>query len=180
MAQFLRPDSTITTNTWSGNINGADLHLDIGAEAASDTEFIANGTNSSDLSEVIVGSFVEDPANRLNHIVRYRYSKSAAGGNARNITVGVYNGATLIAEQTHTGISEVWTAGTFTLSEAEANNITDYTDLRLRFTAAGTTGSQPANRRSVQVSWAEMEIPDAPPPPPLLTNLWISDHTIWI
>lgn len=159
MAQFARPDSDITVASWTVT----PLWDKIDEATASDADFIAGDNNTNDACEVGLTN-VTDPTSSTGHVVRYRYSKSAAGGNARDITVSLYQGTTLIAELLHSGITEVWTAGTFTLSGAQADAITDYTDLRIRFTASGTTGGPGGNRRSVRASWAELEVPDAAPP----------------
>lgn len=156
MAQFGRPDSDVTVSDWTT----APLWSSIDEATFSDADLISSNNNTNNACEVGL-SDVGDPVSSSTHVVRYRYRKNAAAGNARNITVSLYQGATLIAEQTHTGISEVFTAGSFTLTGPQADSITDYADLRLRFTAGGTTGGSGGNRRSVQVSWAELEVPDA-------------------
>ena len=157
MAQFLRPNADVTVNDWTT----APLWSSIDEAVASDTDFISSDTGTSNACEVGLLD-ATDPLSSTGHIVRYRYRKNAASGNARDITVSLYEGATLIAEQTHTGISEVFTAGAFTLTATQADAIVNYNNLQLRFTPSGTTGGSPGNRRSVQVSWAEVEIPDAP------------------
>lgn len=157
MAQFGRPDSDVTVNSWTAT----PLWQKIDESTFSDADFISGDNNTNDSCEVGLSN-VGDPLSSTGHVFRYRYRKSAAGGNARNITVGLYQGGTLIAEQTHNGISETFTAGSLTLTGTQADSITDYNDLRIRFTASGTTGGPGGNRRAVQVSWAELEVPNAP------------------
>lgn len=156
MAQFARPDGDVTVNTWAAT----PLWEKLDEVSPSDADFVSNNNNTNDACEVSL-SDVSDPSSSSGHVVRYRYSKDLAGSNARNVTVGLYQSTTLVAEQTHSGISEVFTDGSFTLSSGQADAISDYADLRLRFTASGTTGGPGGNRRAVRVSWAELEVPDA-------------------
>lgn len=156
MAQFGRPDSDVTVNSWTPT----PLWQQIDETPSSDLDLISGDNNTNDLCEVGL-SDVNDPQSSSGHIVRYRYRKNLTGGNSRNITVGLVQGTTVIASQTHNNIGGIFVTGSFTLSGAQADSITNYADLRLRFTASGDTGGNPTGRRSVQVSWAEFEVPDA-------------------
>ena len=160
--QFARPVSDITLGTWTDNSLGTtDIFLAIDEASASDADFVLNNNNTNDTYETGLSGISEPDAGTVT--VRYRYSKSAANGNARNIQLFLYEGATLRSSGTlHTGITETWTAGTWDLSGAEVSSITNWGDLRLRVTASGTTGGAAGNRRSVQCSWAELQAPDAP------------------
>jgi hypothetical protein len=75
-----------------------------------------------------------------------------------DLTVKLMQGTTVIASWTHLNVTGTWTQQNQTLTSAQANAITDYTDLRLQFIA--TTGVMMTG----MVSWAEMEIPDAAAP----------------
>jgi hypothetical protein len=157
MSQFGRPSSDITVADWTTS----PLWSKIDEATFSDADLISSNNNTNNACEVAL-SAVTDPLGNTGHVVRYRYRKNAAAGNARDITVALVQGATVRASATHTGISETFTAGSFTLASGEADAITDYADLRLRFTPGGTTGGSGGNRRSVEVSWAELEVPDVP------------------
>ena len=77
---------------------------------------------------------MSDPGTNAAHSFVYRYAKD--GTPQINLTVQLRQGAsTVIAAQTITNVSDSITDGTLALSEAEAGNITDYSDLRLRFIA---------------------------------------------
>jgi hypothetical protein len=83
---------------------------------------------------------IEDPVSSTGHVVRYRYRKSAAAGAAIDLIVQLRQGytgegamGTLIASATHADISDTATSSNFTLSGAEADSITNYADLALRF-----------------------------------------------
>ena len=69
----------------------------------------------------------------------------------------LYQGTTLIATMlTAYNISRTtWEDVTYTLSAGEADSITDYSALELRFNANVLGGGE-----TIQVSWAEIEVPD--------------------
>lgn len=99
-----------------------------------------------------------DPQASFGHVVSYRYQKSATGGQVADLTVGLYQGSTLIASWTHQNIDVGWTTAGQTLSGGQADSITDYSDLRLRFAA---TISPVGATRSVQVNWAQLALPES-------------------
>ncbi|GBL42202.1 titin [Nitrosarchaeum sp.] len=65
----------------------------------------------------------------------------------------------------HPPLPSSFTLSTQTLTTAQANAITDYTNLRLEFTAscASTCSTTVTKTDSVSVSWAEFEVPNAIP-----------------
>lgn len=159
MAQFARPDGNITqTNFTNGFAN-------IDEVTASDADFAYGANNTVAVLEVSLGN-VTDPASSSGHTFRYRVAKTNAGvvdggGNAVTVTAELYQGTTLIAADTAKTVTGTWTQYALTLTGGQADSITDYNDLRLRFTTSASGGS-PASRRGGAVSWAELEVPDAP------------------
>jgi hypothetical protein len=165
--QFARPDSDVSFSNWTGSYTAID------EETASDSDYITGTDDANGTAEVGL-SDVTDPAVGTGHTFRFRARKEASGGHTRGVTVGLYDGATLIGSYAVTDLPATFTAYSYTLSEAEANNITDYSDLRLRFTSTGTTSTPAPNRRYVYLSWAELEVPDAgsAPTPRSATHLF--------
>lgn len=163
MVQFARPDNDDAIGSWTDEAAGTtDIYTGIDEVTAEDTELIESEADPS-LSACVIGlSTVTDPEGNVNHIVRYRYQKRMTGGGSPgviDVTVELREGATVRASQTHIGIAEAVTAGTFTLSGAEADAITDYSDLNVRFTADKTSG---ARTSFGGFTWAEFEVPNAP------------------
>ena len=159
MAQFARPSSNITQTSFTGGYTAID------ESSASDADFAYGANNTAAVLEVGLSS-VEDPESSSGHTFRYRLAKTNngtvdGGGNAVTVTVGLYQGTTLIAEDTAKTVTGTWTAYSLTLNGTQADSITNYADLRLRFTTSASGGSA-ANRRGGAVSWAELEAPDAP------------------
>ena len=156
MAQYGRPNSDVSQSGWTGSYTAID-------EAAySDADYItgaadANGTAVHGLSSV------SDPVSSANHTVRFRAWQQ---NNAfqRYLQVELLQDTTVISSypSTITLVKGTATAYNWTLSSGEADAITDYGALRLRFTSTGDVGTPAPNRSEVYVSWAELEVPDAP------------------
>jgi hypothetical protein len=126
--QLVRPISDITVGGWTT----APLWSKIDEVSADDTDFITStGSAVADVSEVLIGS-LSDPASSTGHKVRYRYQKDTGVGTV-NLTVRLMQGTTEIASWTHTNIANGWTTVEQTLTSGQADSITNYADLRLRF-----------------------------------------------
>lgn len=142
MAQYGRPSTDTTRDNWEEDDGTtAAIYDQIDETVADDTDYIRTGlTPTSDVYVTKLTS-VTDPVSSTGHVVRYRYRKDSSAGEQIDITVQLRQGytnegspGTLIAGQTHTDVSGAsWTAGTFTLTAGEADSITDYADLYLRF-----------------------------------------------
>lgn len=141
MTQFARPDADITTQ-WTTT----PLWSKMDEVSADDTDFIQDST-SGHVAEVSLSN-VSDPLSSTGHVVRWR----RRSGTSPSVTIGLYQGATLIASSTDTTTTGSFTDTSFTLSGAEADAITDYNDLRLRFTNGANV--------NYRVSQAYFECPD--------------------
>jgi RHS repeat-associated protein len=161
-AQFARPDGLAGSNgTWTGT------YASIDEATPNDSDFLASpsGPTSTNYYEVTL-SDVSAPYTRTGIVVRYRYAKSGNNsGQTIALTVELRQGTTVIASQTHTNIPGVagsgWQQGTFTLTLAQGNSITNFADLRIRFRPVGTGSGQ---KRTAQVSWAENQFPSVGDP----------------
>lgn len=133
--QVARPSSDQSIGNWEDE-GGAttDLYQSIDEETASDSDYIQSEINPSTSSCQVTLQNLTDPESSSGHIVRYRYRKDNDNSTI-DITVRLKQGGTTIASQTHNGVSTTWTDGSFTLTGGEADNITDYTDLRIEFEA---------------------------------------------
>ena len=164
MAQFVRPIQDISIASWRTQSGGTtNLWQTIDEDTADSVDFVTQQTGAAnDTYEVRLGA-ATTPLIRRYHIVRYEYRKHQALGNVRNLQVALVEGTRIVATGTlHTDISVVWVPGAFQLTIAEAATITDYSNLRLRFIATGTTSGSAA-RRQVQVSFAQLRVPDWQP-----------------
>lgn len=174
MAQFARPngDANFPASFHGTPVNSAGnryQNIDESSQSDSDYNYCDNNPGGSDQARHTL-STVTDPAVSTGHIVRFAYVRTNAGvpsgsGTAVNLTVVLMqeNGGSpiTIASKAITNItSGSWIADSFTLTGTEADSISDYSDLAIRFDPSGGGGS-PSNRRGVGYSWAEFEVPDA-------------------
>ena len=143
MPQFARPNADIVDGNWTKSTGGnVDLFSMIDEVTADDTDFIQSALAPANDAAAMHLSDVEDPQVSTGHIVRYRFKKSAAAGAQIDLIVQLRQGytaeatqGTLIHAETHANISDVITAGTFTLTAVEADAITNYNDLQVRLNA---------------------------------------------
>lgn len=156
MAQIVVPTSTITTDSWTGNVNSSDLHLEIGETIAAtdgdDTHIYINNLSAATYTCEVKFASLTDPTVHTGHILRL--STIRQGLSNQTINVSLYQGATLIYNSSITATVSYATS-TLTLSEAQASNITDYTDLRVRISHDHDGIASP------RVSTVEFEVPDA-------------------
>lgn len=103
-------------------------------------------------------SDLTDPTTGLGHIMRYAYKKDLAGGRTLELQVRLLDGSTARATRTHTDIGSSWVQADETLTVAEADAISSYTNLRIefQFTVSGS-----GNGRKGRISWFELEAPSA-------------------
>jgi len=152
VVQTAIPSSDITTG-WTPS-TGTTLYGCIDEEIYSDADYIrATGVKTCEVKL----SSTTDPVSSTGHIVRFR-AKATGSSGAESMTVTLYQGTTSIAVvKSGTITRSTFNPYTLTLSAAQADAITNYGDLRLRFvtTTIGTT-------ETIDVSWAEMQLPASP------------------
>lgn len=153
--QYSRPNSTVASATW-GFVGGSFFGA-IGEVVADDTDYIWASAGGS-ITDAEVGlSAVSDPSSSSDHTVYFRYSTTTVPPYAapNELTVSLYEGATLIASDTVEPTGTI-TTGSFTLSGPEADAITDYSALSLRFGYNyGGFGDE------IRIYQAYLEVPDA-------------------
>lgn len=135
--RIIRPNTTISTGSWRTDTGATGLHLAIDEKVADDADYIQSALSptSADVCEVSLDP-VLDPGRSndgSDHRIHYRYQKDASGGDTINLTVRLMQGTTEIANWAHTNISNGFTEAEQVLTDGQANSITDYGDLRLRF-----------------------------------------------
>lgn len=159
MAQFLRPDSDITTTSFNTS-TGSTFYTLLDETSPSDTDYAWADNNANATLEVGLSNPGATPDSGTC-TCRYRIAKTnngtVTGTGSDPLTQGfVYEGATLIANDVSQTPTGTWTTYSFTFS---STLVTDFTDLRFRMEVIAT-GGRPADRRGAAVSWAEIETPD--------------------
>lgn len=136
ITEISRPTSDVSIGGWTTDTGATTNLFDaINETSPSDSDYIRSGTSpSADVVELALGS-LNDPGVNTNFRVRYRYGKSEAAGEQIDLTVALVQGTTVIASWAHTNVSDTLATVTQTLTEGEAAGVTNFADLRLRFTA---------------------------------------------
>ena len=153
MTQYARPDADRTDGSWlNSSSNNANLYSYIAEPSVDDSDYIQSIDSSASADTVILDlSSVTDPENAANHTVFYRASVAAGMmGGTPDLTVALFQGASQIATKTDSGVTTSFSDDNLNLSTSEANAITDYGDLRIKFTRAAGGG---AGGETATVSW---------------------------
>ena len=142
MPQFGRPSAdTLNPGGYTDEAAGSvNIFNSIDEAVPSDADFIQTPVGPTG-GPVYVTKYttLEDPQSSSGHILRNRYAKDASGGAQINALFELRQGyvsegtqGTLIVSRAFTNISDVFAQDDYTLAGAEADAITDYTDLFLR------------------------------------------------
>ena len=143
-AQFARPISDITNSDHWLTDSGSSINLwdAINETALSTSDYIQSSAGlSSAIYVTALTTTIQDPATSAGHIIRYVYRKDSSGAAQINLTVELRQDyvseaslGTLIWTTNHTNIvSSVQSTAAVTLLAAEADAITAYSSLYLRF-----------------------------------------------
>lgn len=134
--QRLEPIDDVTTGGWQPS-EGTTLFGTIDEPVADDDDFDFSSLSPAvaDVMEVQVAAGT-DPGGSddgADHRVRYRIGKE--GGETIDMVVRLVQGTTVIASWSHANVSDTPTDYAQALTDAQANAITDYADLRVRVEA---------------------------------------------
>lgn len=143
LRQYARPNTDVATSGWTPVPVVSPAALDIGESSRDDSTYIQSG--SAPTSSVLnVGlSTVADPGptNHTGYQVQYVLS-TAGGATTSTVVVDLMENTTVRATWTETTIPALsgglGTLYTHTLTDPQCASITDYTALRLRFTATAS------------------------------------------
>ena len=154
MVQIARPDSDISAGLWNP-VGGPTSLFDAINEvtANDDTDYIEalNGENTT--CELGLTSLT-DPVSSIDHTIRFRMQGTGSGAPER-CEVQLFEGATQKATTGAQTSRAAWATKTYTLSAAEADSISDYTDLRLKIISSNLGATE-----DMWVTWAEFEVPE--------------------
>ena len=133
--QLERQVAVPIADNFTGTWHDTPLYPKIASLETVSPDYIESGLSPVvvDIAEVQLTE-LSDPLSSDFHTVRYVYAKSALGGDRIDLVVRLMQGATQIAAWGHTDIGTI-TEASHLLSGTEADSITDYGDLRLRFEA---------------------------------------------
>jgi len=138
---LINPAADAAAGTWSAE-DGATvgLYASVDEDVADDADFIRSNAGPSNSPCVLKLEAIPDPGSDDHHTVRYRYRRT--GLTASTLTVELRQGysseaspGTLIVSWTESTVGEGWATRLRAISPSAAGNITDYSDLYLRFVA---------------------------------------------
>lgn len=142
MPQFGRPSADTLRDNWEEDDGTTTAIFDqVDESVIDDADYIRTVLVPTNDVYVTKLTTLEDPISSINHILRVRYRKSTTGGAQIDLTYQLRQAytnegalGTLIAQSVLTNIDAI-TTGALTLSGAEADSITDYTNLYVRLVA---------------------------------------------
>ena len=145
MTQTAQPTLQVTRTNWLDHLGGtSDIYSKVAELLANDSDYIETILDPTAAVYVAKLTSVTDPVSATGHVLRYRYRKNAIDDDVISLLVELRQGyvnesskGTLIASTTHANLpGDAWTVGALTLSAGEANSITDYANLFVRFEAS--------------------------------------------
>jgi hypothetical protein len=150
--QYARPTSTVTTGNFLPD-GAATLHEALDEVTANTSDYITSA-NTNEEAHLGLGGVI-DPNTSSSHVMRARAYGNRLAGQTVQLRLYENSGGSLIATHSITIVGKrSWEDFSYTLSGAEADSITDYTDLSIRITNT-TSGN-----KELWVSWFELEVPD--------------------
>jgi hypothetical protein len=157
---FARPSADVSRGSWTTQ-SGATTNLwsTIDEATADDADFVQSALGDNTAYEVRLSSVAPAIIARL-HSVTLRGRKDQSAGNTKGVTVALFQGATQIASQDFPALAATVNQEVINIPKSIASSITNYADLRLRFTPTGIT-SGGGSRRRVVIPQAFLQVPQA-------------------
>lgn len=149
------------------------------------SDFISSGlisTSNQDIDFIGLSS-VADPLQSNGHVIRVIAREEGLGVNAPYLLAYLSQGQSFdiaVLNITQGTLTTSFTEYNYTLTNAQADSITDYSTLELRLEASCNSGtcSAGSSRDSVSVSWMELAILTNPPvPPATLDSVSVNNST---
>jgi len=153
MTQNAVPSADVSAGSWTT----APLWSKVDEIPASDTDFIALANNTTGACRVGTlkttgGGAISDPFVHTNHVLRMRGKRT--GSKTTTIVTSLYQGTTLIASFSQ-NLASSFTDYSYTLTETQAGNITNYTDLRIDVNCSASGSNNAPN-----ISAVSLDVPD--------------------
>jgi len=153
---FTVPTGDVTLGDWATSPLYSKINSGIIGGTSNLSDFIDTIASPSTPFEVHL-SGGPDASSDECHVLRYVASLDAYYGSENvDLDIGLYDGTTLIKEETKTLTSVSWVTGEMILSASEAANITNYQNLRVR-----GSGSDSAGGNTPRIAEIEFQYPFA-------------------
>jgi hypothetical protein len=159
--QFARPDGTVPpAGGWSAVVAGSlwDATNDPNQPLTDPDYMQASGNTTDELTLTDLA----DPNVDTGHVLRFTMM-SLGGGSPERVEVQLYQGTTQIAATgTKTNRTGSFSSFSYNVTAGDANQITNYNDLRVRVVSSNLAGGG----ESVRVGSIELEVPSVATVPP--------------
>lgn len=164
--QVARPDSDPTVRWVNGigeepctDLNSFNCVDEVIRDNNDYIQTIGLGKKNSD-KQFYTLSDITDPMTSSGHVLRYTITEADVGVNPVELDVILRQGQTVIASFHHENLPTGFTLIEQTLTAAQADSITVYSDLELTLdgNCDNTCKNSPGNREKIQVSWIEFAI----------------------
>ena len=155
MTQSVFPTATDGSSGFSST-----AYTDVNEDPYDDGDYNVSNDNQNGYITYSLGD-PTDPSDHTGHVLKARIRQENQN-KQRTYQLELLQGSTQIAIGTATNCNKTaFVECTLMLSESEAANITDYTDLKAKITTGGDVGTPPAQRAEVWISWVSFDCPDA-------------------
>jgi len=160
VAQFARPTADISRGSWTTNSGAtANLWQSIDEAVADDADYVISAIGANSTYECRLSSVAPAIIPRA-HLLVLRGRKDQAAGNTKGVTVDLVQGTTIIGTLDFPDLPFAVQQQNVSIPKSMAAGITDYADLRVRFTSTGITSGGSARRRAI-VTGIALRVPAA-------------------
>lgn len=154
MSQYARPSQDVGYNSNWVPSDGSSWYGVLDESSPDDDDYVREAAAVGTATMEVILSAVDAPSDRTNHIARVRYRRNSSL--TATFTFYLYEGASLRHSQSISPTSTNYATSTIAIPTTAAELLSDYSDLRFRFSAPSTNPDNP------YISWVELEVPDAP------------------
>lgn len=151
--QYARPTGDVSNaGSWTDQSSGTTNLYSFIDETTSDTaDYVISPTTPSAATIEFTLTSIPDPAVSTNHVYSFVARKPSVGA-PLSLTASLYQGVTLIRSEVVV-LTTTFTQYNVTLTGGEADAITNYSDLRLRFSATQDAPAAPTYVGSGTAVW---------------------------
>lgn len=139
---------------------GANIYQSVDEVSTNDADYIRSPVAPVNADVTFGLTDIPDPNSGSGHVLRVRCYQNAGSIPQLTITVTLLQGGTTIASFAQAlAANSVFADYSYTLSQAEADSITDYAALVITV-RANKAGGAALGSPAITVSWVKLELPD--------------------
>lgn len=151
--QIGRPTSDMVVGGWTPT----PLYQQLNETVPNDSTLVTSPSGTAPSFQVKLSSLT-NPQTTSGLVIRFRAESPGGSGAAEQANAELFQGSTLIAQTGLQSLSRTtFTEINHTLTSAEANSITDYTNLNIKIVTSK------GSNEVIKVSWMQFDVPSPPP-----------------